>query len=57
MIYVEPRETNIVVVTRGGVATTLDHETQDGQPHVRLTAQKKVLFDVQKEKEVSFDAR
>ena len=49
MIYVEPRESHIVVVTRAGVATREDQNTQQGQPQVRPAAQKKTLLDVQQE--------
>ena len=50
MIYVEPRESHIVVVTRGGVATGADQNTHQGQPQVRPTTQNKAPLDVQKEK-------
>ena len=51
MIFVEPRKPNVVVITRGGVATRLDQNTQQGQQQVRLVARKKSPLDIQKEKE------
>ena len=48
MIYAEPR----VVIMRGGAATGVDHNTQQGQPQVRPVTQKKALLDVQNYKEV-----
>ena len=57
MIYVKLREPHIVVVTRGGAATGADHNTQQGQPQVRPTTQKKAPLYVQKEKEVFLDVR
>ena len=55
MIYVDSREEKIVVMTRGGVATRADQNAQHDQPHVRPKAQKKILFEVQREKEVFLD--
>ena len=46
MIFVELREPNIVVITRGGVVTRADQDTQHEQPHVRPATKKKVLFDI-----------
>ena len=50
MIYTEPRQPHIVVVTRGGVVMGADQNTQQGKPQVRFLAQKKALLDVQQEK-------
>ena len=50
MIFVEPREANIVVITRGGVASGADQNAQHDQPQVGPTTQKKVSFDVRREK-------
>ena len=55
MIFVEPREVNIVVVKRGGIATRADQGAQLGQSQVRPMAQKKVPLDVQREKKVFLD--
>ena len=52
MISVEPRQPNLVVVTRGGVAMGADQNTLQGQPQVRPATQKKAPLDVQQEKEV-----
>ena len=49
-ISIEPREPNIVIVIRGGVATRSNQEAPYEQPRVRSTQQKKILFDVKKEK-------
>ena len=57
MIYVEMREPNIVVVTRGGAATGANQDTHHDQPQVRPATQNKVEFTVQREKEVFLDAR
>ena len=57
MIYAERSETNIVVITRGGVATGADKNAQHDQPQVQPEEQKKVSFDVQRENEIFLDAR
>ena len=56
MIYVELRQPNLVVVTRGGDAVGVDQNTLQGQPQVWPEAQKKALLDVQQEKEVFLEA-
>ena len=56
MIYAEPRQPNLGVVTRGGSLTGADQNTLSGQPQVRPAAQKKSLLDVQQEKEVLLEA-
>ena len=57
MIYVEPREPHIVVVTRGGFATREDQNTHQGQPEVRTATQKKYPLYVQKEKGFFLEVR
>ena len=48
MISIETREENIVVITRGSVATRADQNAQHDQPQVRPIPQNKVSFDVQR---------
>ena len=57
MISIEPREINIVPLTRGGVVTGANQDTQHGKLQVGSMAQNKVPFDVQKEMEVFLDVR
>ena len=57
MTSIEPREANIVVVTRGGVVTRPYQDAHHGQMQIRPAAQNKFLFNVHKEKEVFFDIR
>ena len=56
-ISTQPRETYIVVVTRGGVVMREDQEAPYGKLQVQLAAQKKAPYDVQKERELFLDAR
>ena len=56
MIYIEPRQPNLAVVTRGGAVIGADQNTLQGHPQVRHTAQKKAPLDVQQEKEVFLEA-
>ena len=56
MIYVDPREENIVVVIRGGDASVADQNAQHDQPQVRSEAENKVSLNVQKEKELFLDS-
>ena len=55
LIYVEPRQPSLTIVTRGGVATGADQNTLQEHPQVRPMAQKKALLDFQQEKEVFLD--
>ena len=55
MISIEPREQNIVAITRGGAAKVAEQNTQHGQPQVFLEAQKKVSLNFHMEKEVFLD--
>ena len=56
MIYVDPREANIVVITRG-VSMGEDQEEPYRQPRVHLIVQKKAPFDVQNEREILLDSQ
>ena len=57
MISSKPRQPNLAIVTRGGVATRAYQNTLQGHPQVQHATQKKALLDVQQEKEVFLEAR
>ena len=57
MIFIEPRQLNLVVVIRGGVATCIDQNTPQGHPQVQTAAQKKATLDFQQDKEVLLEAQ
>ena len=52
MISAEPRQPNLAIVTRGGVATGVDQNTPQGHLQVRAATQNKAPLDVQQEKEL-----
>ena len=46
MIYVEPREENISIITRGGVTTQAYQNAQHDQPQVQPKTKNKVPFKI-----------
>ena len=57
IISADPREENIVVVTRGSDAIREDQDANHGQLQVRPTTKNKVPFHFHKEKKVFFNVR
>ena len=57
MIFVEPRQPNLTIVTRGEDAIGVDQNTPQGHLEVQLVVQKKAPLDVQQEKEVFLEDR